>query len=239
MLPLRTCVTAATEFSREDEEAAEWHHLMAAESGYPQPEDGWWEQAYDISDGCGTCGFRGHQIAPLRFESEPKVRRHFLGLILVYDAVFVRDEVKELFERERVTGIRFSRPLRHSTGAPLESIWQMEVEARLPPGLVADSLAFEVCEDVTDPSGRAFLVKNRSRLVEGPWCGRRKHNYPRRGAMTLHRVALAGAPDVVQTFEAFGSGGQSEWPVLVSSRVWRLIDAHRLRGAVLRPVALV
>ena len=43
----------------------------------------------------------------------PDLRMQRLGLYWVDDAVFVRDQAKELLQRERVTGVRFSRPLLH------------------------------------------------------------------------------------------------------------------------------
>jgi hypothetical protein len=229
-----------TEVSAAEEEAAAWHVLAVGRSGYPQPEPTWFQAAFGVDGTCRTCGYYDRQIAPFRFKTEPKAKHsQFLGLNWAFEPIFARDPVKELFEQERVSGVRFTRPVLHRTGAPLETVWQLEPEVRLAGGLRNEHLVDEPCAPVTDAAMRRFLAALGSKQLDGPFCGRSRHNHPTRGLMTFDADALKGAPDVVQTREMFGSGASSARVMLVKKRVRDLIMQQRLRGASFRPVLLV
>jgi hypothetical protein len=184
-----------TEFSPEERERAEWNLLHVGQQGYPQPQDTWFEQTYRAETSCRTCGCAEEQVGPFRFKSEPKAKHsQFLGLNWVFDAIFVRDAAKALLEREGVTGIRFTRPLLHRTGRPLESVWQMEVATVLPPGLQTSNVTLEPCDQWAGSSVGGAVT----RLSTGPFCQRRRYNYPTRRMMTFLRTAFEGAPDLVR-----------------------------------------
>ncbi len=229
-----------TEVSAEEEQAAAWHVLSVEQSGYPQPERTWFQGALGVDGTCRTCGYYERQIAPFRLKTEPKAKhRQFLGLNWAFEPIFARDPVKELFEQERVSGVRFTRPVLHRTGAPLETVWQLDPEVRLAGGLRTENLVDEPCAPVTDAAMRRFLAALGSKHLDGPFCGRTRHNHPTRGLMTFDADAPKGAPDVVQTREMFGSGASSARVVLVTKRVRDLIVQRQLRGASFRPVLLV
>lgn len=195
----------------------------------------WFEHTYRAETSCQTCGCAEDQVAPFRFKSEPKSKHsQFLGLNWVFDAIFVRDAAKALLEGESVSGVRFTRPLLHRTGRPLESVWQMEVATVLPPGLETSNVRFEQCDHSVGSSVGGVVT----RLSTGPFCQRRRFNYPTRGMLTFSRATFEGAPDVVRCREWFGSGGSASRPGLVSRRVKRLIEGARLRGAVFVPIGL-
>lgn len=225
-----------TEFSPGERESAEWNLLHVGQQGYPQPEDTWFDRTYRVESSCKTCGCAEEQVAPFRFKSEPKSKHSpFLGLNWVGDAIFVRDDAKALLERERVAGIQFTRPLLHRTGQPLESVWQLEVTTVLPPGLETSNVTLEPCDRWAGSSAGGAVT----RLSTGPFCQRRRYNYPTRGMATFLRTAFDGMPDIVRCREWFGSGGSASRPVLVSRRVKRLIEDAHLRGAVFAPLSLV
>ncbi len=218
-----------TEFSQSERDDAPWSLLQVGQQGYPQPERGWFERTWRAQTSCPRCGCAEEQVAPFRFQGEPKSRHsQFLGLHWVPDAVFVRDEARALLEREGVTGVAFSRPVAHRTGQPLETVWQLEVPTVLPAGLVSSNVRREPCGTGME-----------TRAGSGPCCQRLRFNHPTRGMLTFAKTTFDGAPEVVRSHEWLGSGGQSARPLLVSCRVRQLIEQARLRGATFTPIALV
>ena len=229
-----------TEFSEEDEESADWFMISTGQFGYPQPEDNYFELTYANDNVCRQCQIGKKQINPFRFRSEPKAKHsQFLGLNWVFDEIFVRERAIELFETEKVTGIRYSSPILNKTKEPLVTIRQLHVDTILSPGLITDNLNFEVCRKPTDKKQIKFIEKNNPGFLERDFCGQIKFNYPMRGAMTLKKELLDHQPDFVRTYEWFGSCGSAERPILVSKRVRQMILQEKLRGAFFRPVFLV
>jgi hypothetical protein len=226
-----------TEFTPEELEGAPWFWLTTGQTGYPQPDEDWFGNTYARDTSCGTCGCAGEQVAPFRFTTEPEDERSaFLGLNWVFDAIFVRDEAKALLEAAGITGVRFSRPVIHRSGAPLTTIWQMEVPTTLPEGVSRANLHLERCNASASPSASLPMVG--PRLVHGPFCARDRYNYPTRDMLRFHPTTFDGAPEVVRTKEWFGSGGSSSRPVLVSRRAKEVVEAARLSGAYFKPVGV-
>jgi len=215
-----------------------WHHLSTGQVGYPQPEGGYLEQTYDFSVGCPVCQIGKQQKAPFRFRDEPKAKHsQFIGLNWVFDEIFVREEVKSIFEEEKVTGISFERPVKHKTGQPLESIYQLIVTTVLPEAIDTRDLVVERCELPTDPVVLRCLTAAGSRLVKGPFCGSRKYNYPQETPFRVSRRALDSQPSIVRLSEWFGSGGSAGRPILISDRVKQIIDRAGWRGAFMTPIS--
>ncbi|TBW51303.1 hypothetical protein EZI54_17440 [Marinobacter halodurans] len=219
-----------------------WYRISTGQFGYPQPEDTYLEETYDLAAGCPTCGIGKALRNAFRFRSEPKAKHsQFLGLNWVFDEVFVRDAVKHVFEEQGVTGVAFTRPVRHSTGEPLETVYHLRVSVILPPALRPDQLDTETCEMPKDPATVKFLTANSSRLVRGPFCGAVKFNYPQEndGQITMPASAFVSAPDIVRMNEWFGSGGSAGRPVLVSQRVKDIVDRMKWRGLMFSPIEIV
>ncbi len=178
-----------------------WYRIGTRQFGYPQPEDTYLEMTYDLSGACRTCGIGKKLKNPFRFSFEPKAKHNqFIGLNWVFDEVFVLDMVKAVFEKEGVTGVEFVRPVRHSTGEPLQTIYHLRVGTVLPAGLRAENLRKERCEVPHDPGMVKFLLANGSRLVTGPFCGATKFNYPQKSEeeIVMSASALMSAPDFVR-----------------------------------------
>lgn len=218
-----------------------WYHITTGQFGYPQPEDdfGYLELTYEQNIGCPTCHIGIKQNNPFRFRTEPKAKNsQFIGLNWVFDQIFVRQPVKVEFEKSGITGISFSRPIFHRTEKELETIYQLHVDTILPKALIADNLTTEKCEYPSDKKMLKFLKANGSKLVDGPFCGELKFNFPQEQKMTFDIDTFENLPDFVRTYEWFGSGGNANRPILISEKVKNLIELNKWRGAFLDQIEL-
>ena len=189
-----------------------WYLINTGQFGYSQPEETYLEDTYDLTAGCPTCENGKALKNAFRFRSEPKAKHsQFLGLNWVFDEVFVREVVKNVFEEHRITGVDFVRRVRHKTGEALDTIYHMRVGTILPPALRTDGLRTEKCEMPKDPVMIKFLKANGSRLVKGPLCGSVKFNYPQgnENQIIMHASAFVSSPDIVRMHEWFGGGGSA------------------------------
>lgn len=220
-----------------------WYHITTGQFGYPQPENdfGYIEKTYDSSNACSTCNIGLRQKDEFRFRSEPKAKHsQFLGLNWVFDQVFVRQEVKDIFEMEKVTGVEFSKPVINKTGLPIDGLYQLRVENLLSKGLLTDNLKTEVCELPKDKSMLKFLKANSGKLAEGPFCGQTKYNFPQGdNCIKLKMDELVNKTDFVRLDYYFGSGGSANRPIIISDRVKQIIDREKWRGAFLQQIQLV
>lgn len=220
-----------------------WFLITTRSIGYPQPESNfaYITKTYDTSNACKTCNIGLTQKDEFRFAKEPHAKNNqFLGLNWVFDQVFVRQLVKDVFEQENVSGIDFSRPVLHKTSLPMDGIYQLRVNNLLTSGLLTENLNPEICELPKNPESLKFLTAIKSKLVEGPFCGQLKYNLPQDdNCLKIKSVALDGKPDFVRLGYSFGSGGNAQKPILVSERVKQLIDREKWRGVFLQPIELV
>ncbi len=220
-----------------------WYHITTGQFGFPQPENdfGYIDKTYDSSTACLTCNIGLRQKDEFRFRSELKAKHsQFLGLNWVFDQVFVRQEVKDIFEKEQVTGIEFSQPVINKTGLPITGLYQIRVDSLLSIGLLTDNLKSEVCELPKDKSMLKFLKVNSSKLAEGPFCGQTKYNFPQGdNCIKLNADALDNKTDFVRLDYYFGSGGSANRPIIILDRVKQIIDREKWRGAFLQQIELV
>ena len=220
-----------------------WYHITTGQFGYPQPENdfGYIEKTYDSLNACLTCNIGLRQKNEFRFRSEPKAKHsQFLGLNWVFDQIFIRQEVKDIFEMEKITGVEFSKPVINKTGLPIDGLYQLRVDNLLSKGLVTDNLKTEVCELPKDKSMLKFLKANSSKFAEGPFCGQAKYNFPQGdNCIKLKMDALDNKSDFVRLDYYFGSGGSANRPIIISDRVKQIIDREKWRGAFLQQILLV
>ncbi|MFT2010207.1 hypothetical protein ACMA1I_16145 [Pontibacter sp. 13R65] len=217
-----------------------WYSIETGQFGYPQPENNYFEQTYKPETGCPTCKVGKVQANPFRFRAEPKARHsQFLGLNWVFDQMFVREPVKVEFEKEKVLGIRFTRPVLNKTGKPLETMYQLHVDTVLPEGLIKGNLTTETCQMPTDKRSIRFLEAMGSDLLKGPFCGHVKFNFPIGESLRFKESIFRGQPDIVRTNEWFGSGGVANRPILISERVKNIIEKNKWRGAFTKIVELI
>ncbi|MES2776056.1 MAG: hypothetical protein V4722_17900 [Bacteroidota bacterium] len=229
-----------TEFSKEDEENAEWFWMSTGQFGYPQPQDNYFALTYSNENVCLQCQIGKQQINSFRLKAEPKAKHsQFLGLNWIFDELFVREQAIECFAKNKIGGIRYSRPVLNKTKLPSETLQQLHVDTILQLGLLTDDLEFEICQKPTDKKQIAFIKTQNPSYLEKEFCGHKKYNFPKRGAMTFKKEIFVNQPDFVKPFEWFGSGGSATRPILVSQKVRQLVIKHKLRGASFTPITLI
>ena len=220
-----------------------WYHIRTGQFGFPQPENdfGYIDKTYDTSNACLTCNIGLRQKDEFRFRSEPKAKHsQFLGLNWVFDQIFVRQKVRDIFETEKVTGIAFSQPVINKTGLPVNGLYQMRVDNLLSEGLLTHNLKSEICELPKDKNTLNFLKSNNSKLAEGPFCGKVKYNFPQgENCINIKADALDNKADFVRLDYYFGSGGSANRPIIISARVRQIIEKEKWRGVFLQPIKLV
>ena len=192
-------------------------------------------------DACPTCNIGLKQKDEFRFRSEPKAKHsQFLGLNWVFDQIFVRQIVKDIFEEENITGINFSRPVIDRTGLPITGLYQLRVESLLSTGLLTDNLKLEICELPKDKSELKFLNAIKSKLVEGPFCGQKKYNFPQGdNYIKIKADTFDDKPDFIRLDYYFGSGGSANQPIIISDRVKQIIEREKWRGAFFKQIELI
>jgi hypothetical protein len=185
-----------------------WHY------GYPQPEDdfGFLEATYDLSAYCPTCGIGKKQVAPFRMKSEPNWgKKHFLQLNWVFDEFFILPKVwEEIFKPLGVDG---SPVVEHRTGKPLRTVVQLDIKNVATSALSIKQFPSETC-------GRCERKKYLA--ISGGF-------FPAFVADTSSRLC--------KTQECFGSGGSAWHAVVVSSEVYRAIEARKLAGLTFVPLS--
>jgi hypothetical protein len=212
---------------------------VTAHFGYPQPENGFIAASFDATDYCCRCGIGGLQNAPFRFRSEPKTRHsQFLQLNWIFDEFFVRPAVREALEGAGITGTSFGPAVHHRTGAKLGSIEQLRITTVLAPALDTTELQRVTCkrdnEEPPTPEAQQAALRYSPAY---PYCGRVKYHWPE--ALCFRSSAFDSAPDVVKSYEWFGSGGGAARAVLVSERFEALLREQRWRGLYVKRVMLL
>ncbi|MEP4094568.1 hypothetical protein [Reichenbachiella sp.] len=216
-----------------------WYQISTRQFGYPQPEDdfGYLDRTYKPDTGCPTCGIGIVQVNPFRFKNDSDIRHNqFIGLNWIFDQIFVHESVKTEFEKNGITGVRFSQPVIHETDKPIESIYQIHVDTILSKGLIGDNLTTENCDMPTDEKMLDFLKASGSKLVKGPFCGHLKYNFPHGQKLEFNSDVFSGQPDFVRTHEWFGSGWNTNRPIIISERVKKLIEKNEWIGAYLEVI---
>ena len=198
-----------TTFSKSEIGAAAWLELQPDwHWSYPQPEDGYEAETYDLSEYCEHCGLGLKQRAPFRMRGEPKWgRRGILQLNWIFDEYFVTPDVwASIFRPLGVSSMQVT----DAKGRELKTVVQLGINERV--GIATEGLDSEVC----------------------PKCRRTKYLPVTRGPFP----ALVGEPSipVIKTSTYFGSGASAHAAVLVSQGAARALAAGNIRGASVRPV---
>ena len=208
-----------------------WYQLYATgHFGFPQPESGYAVATYD-SDYCDRCAIGGVQRIPFRFRSEPKARHsQFLQLNWVFDEFFVRPEVATSLKEAGITGVTFGPALHDKTSRALGTIQQLMISSVLSAALDIDGLQPVTCKPDNE-EGPPWCGGGEPRYPpDYPYCGRMKYHWPQTRALRFRPRPFQLAPDIVRSFEWFGSGGSASRAILASERVIATIEKNRWRG---------
>lgn len=229
-------------YNRQDIETAEWVYAAAGEYQYPQPEDDlrYLEATYDTLDYCARCGTGKVQVRPFRLKRDfTQKSSRFLGLHWVFDEIFVRPEIKALFEKEGIGGVEFSHPVQHKSSQDIENVYQMVVQTIAGPGLVTEGLSTVTCKVNNEESHIEGVGTLKNRLGDYPYCGRVKYHYPRRDTIKFRGESLRDLPDIAKSHEYFGSGAAANRLILARNRVVKVVKEYTLRGLTFTPIEVV
>jgi hypothetical protein len=229
-------------FDRRDLENADWFYVNTNEEQYPQPEDTYIEHTYDVSNYCARCGFGKKQIAPFRLKSDFENNDlDFHGLHWVYDELFIRQNVKQVFLEENISDLSYLHPVHNETNQEIETIYQLRMKTSTTPGLITEKLQTRICQPNKHQKGtkktgyKAFGVdKGRGDL---PYCGNTNFLYPKRDVIRFKKDLFSNKPDLFQSHEIFGDG-VGHHLILVSQRFFQIVERHKLKGLVFTPVGL-
>jgi len=209
-----------TKFTERDIREAEWVEVLPDHIwGYPMPDDdfGYKRISFTAEDECPECGIGMEQVAPIRLKGEPRLgRNHFFSVNWTFQR-FARTEVFDVLLRNGITGVEPMDVIRYKVEIPLQSVKQLWVKVILPTAILDDNLVRE----------------------DSPCEHKSKYNYLTKGMLKYRREALTDVPDLVRTFEWFGTWHSAERNVLGSKRFVQLYLENRWRGLSLRPIELV
>jgi hypothetical protein len=148
--------------------------------------------------------------------------------------------VREVFEAEDVSGVRYLAPLRRRTDAALETIVQVLPTTTMGGGLVAVVQETVTCSPHDNETNRIRIPSQPRSALDDSYCGRIKYHVPRpRRIVHYWRSAFEGMPDIVLSAEWFGTGAAAEQHIIVSNKIARLVLRHKWRGLELEPIELV
>jgi hypothetical protein len=198
-------------------------------AGYPvvdKSKKGIQINAYDYSKECSCCGIGYNQKDRFTLEQNPRSKKILFLETYWTNAIFVRSEVKKVFEKERVSGVEYLVPILRR-GEEIEDLYQLKVNKILAPGLIPNQLIPELCENkIKDKELRKELIASGT-YYRGPWCGQIKYNHPQSKRKALFKRSIfENQPDFVLTSEWFGSGAAADRAILASKKVKDALESH-------------
>jgi uncharacterized protein YutE (UPF0331/DUF86 family) len=217
------------EYDEIDMENAQWYIIGTSQYQYPQPEDdfGYRNLTFNLDNYCPLCGIGKIQNNPYRLKYEPKQKPNlFWGLHWEYEPIFIREEIKNIFEKEKIGGVYFSQPVIHKSNKPIERFYQLHIETILDKGLITDNVNTVTCKINNE--------ENSNRNNELKCCGRIKYNSYR--ALEFNKKIFSTDNDFYLTNEYFGSMGSAYRKKIISKKIYNLIKNYKLRGLYFDPL---
>ena len=201
----------SAEYDKIDMENAEWYEIYTGEYQYPQPDDdfGYLKYTFNLTNYCDKCGIGKIQNNPFRLKHEPKQKNNqFWGLYWERDAIFVREETKNILQKENIKGIHFLQPVLHKHNKPIEHFYQLIIETALDRGLDLSNVQENTCN----------------------YCNRIKYNFPKGDGCIYDKRNFSQNMDFYVTNEYFGSGGSALKINIISKKVYEIIKNNKLKG---------
>ena len=226
-----------TTYDKEDINNANWFEAGAGSYQYPQPEDdfAYLKATYNLDNYCSTCGIGNIQNAPFRLQSEPKqFNNQFWGLHWVFDAIFLRQEAKNILEKENISAVSFSKPLLHRKKTEVQSLFQLHVDTILEKGFNSYNTQIITCKYMNEEDVNVGPAAQNS--IDDPFCGRVKYNIPERGGITFDKKIFDDMPDIAKSNEWFGSGALAFQLIFFSKKVKDIIEKNKFKGIYFTPI---
>jgi len=219
-----------TIYEKSDIETAEWFAASTGQYQYPQPEDDYLERTFNLENYCHLCGIGQIQNAPFRLKTEPKqYNNQFWGLYWEYFAVFIRQETKNILEKEKIKGIRFSKPVLNKKNIEINGFYQLHIDTILNKGFDSYNTKTITCKINNE--------ENCNKDTDLKCCGRIKFHHPKIGGYLFDKTIFNPDFDIVQSNEYFGSGGSADRIQIVSKRFKDLVEKNKLKGLSFTPIA--
>ncbi|NHM07990.1 hypothetical protein G4D82_12215 [Flavobacterium sp. CYK-4] len=216
-------------YEKRDFENAEWFIVNTGSYQYPQPEDGYLETTFNTNNYCKHCGIGKVQDAPYRLKTEPKqLNNQFWGLYWEYEPIFVRQAAKNIFEKENIKEISFSKPFLHRKNIEVESLHQMHINTILENGFDNHNAKTITCKINNEED----CNKDKNVIC----CGRIKYHHPLVGGYVFNKDVFNPEIDIALTGEYFGSGSSANRLQIVSKKIKNLVEKNKLKGLQFIPV---
>lgn len=221
----------ATEYEKTDMQTAEWFIVNTGEYQYPQPDDGfgYLNATFNLDNYCTLCGIGKVQNAPYRLKTIPKqFNSQFWGLHWAFDAIFVRQETKDILEKEKIAGIQFSNPVIHKTIIQIEGFYQLHIDKVLDKGFDSYNATAITCKYNNEEN------LNTDKGIK--CCGRIKFHHPKVGGYLFDKTIFGKRFDIVKSYEYFGSGASANRLKIVSKKFKDIVEKNKLKGLSFIPV---
>jgi hypothetical protein len=220
-----------TIYEKVDIERAEWFVASTGQYQYPQPEEdfNYKKGTFNLDDYCNLCDIGKIQNAPFRLKTEPKQHNNqFWGLHWEYSPVFVRQETKNILEKEKIKGIRFSKPILNKKNIEIDNFYQIHIDTILKEGFDSYNTKTITCKINNE--------ENCNTDLNSKCCGRIKFHHPMIGGYLFDKIIFKPDFDIVQSNEYFGSGGSANKLNIVSKRFKELVEKNKLKGLSFTPI---
>lgn len=219
--------TKELEFDADEVQVAELLQVVEdAQWGYPQPEDNYKRESYDLSTACSKCGEGARQVKPFMVKNRPNFGRNDIVAMFWTYELLVTERVRRLVEDAGLTGVEFWPLLKYRRSGRFEHIegaYQLFFVNELPP--MSQNTRFQT------------IAIARAKRASPCDCGRLGLNLQGE-QMRYRREDLEGAMDFNRTHEWLGGGfGTTQWKV-VSHRVFELFAKNRIKGIKFQPIVI-
>jgi hypothetical protein len=209
-------------YSKEELEKAQWFSVRSKfRFEYPQPEDAfeYKNNTYESAKYCLECGCGLEQKDNFRINKAPRwANRHFLMLNWIHDELFTNSLAKECIINERLTGFKFLDVVNHKKNILFDDIFQIYIENKLIAGLVD-------------------LNQSVKEVLECRSCGKIKYIYSGKGLTYRKEIFEDLDYDIVKTLETFGDGYTCARKILVSKKLYHVINNYKLdKDLVFEPI---
>jgi hypothetical protein len=220
-----------TVYEKADIKAAEWFIASTGKYQYPQPEDdfNYLKATFNLDNYCPLCGIGKIQNAPFRLKTAPRQpNNQFWGLHWEYSAVFVRQEAKNILERENVKGIRFTSPVLNKKNIPIDGFYQLHIDTTIDKGFDSYNTKTITCKINNE--------ENCNTDLNSKYCGRIKFHHSMIGGYLFDKAIFNSSFDIVESNEYFGSGGSANKLQIVSKRFKEIVERNKLKGLSFTPI---
>lgn len=212
------------EYSKEELEESKYLLMWLKKySGYPQPEvldvkNSYINYTYDTKDFCTGCGGGLIQNDSFYLKKSFNIEKvRFGGLYWVYDTFFITNELRELFDKEKFTGIEFLPVKNIKTKQTMDNVVQLKINAVFP-------------EDLEYETKKVFTCKicNRNKIL-----AKDDTEY-----FTSKEILDNLDKDFYLTKEYTGDGLLCCKRVIISNRVYKFLNSNKIKNINVIPILI-